>query len=195
MDWLAAAEAGKAAEGGTNGYWQLALILGAIGFVGLFARWRKSRQPPPLPSARELRERDADPDRFRTAADRAIVEILETSRSLNAQVDTKIRVLNRLVKEAEDLTGRLEKLLAEARECSGETPGDGTAGKRPTRISDRRETVAPAANARTELQERIRLLRNDGKSLVEIARATNLSITEVKFAIGSMNGNTEETHG
>lgn len=216
MDWAGAAEA-TGGGGGASGYWQLALILAAIGLLGLFSRWRKSRLPP-LPAAKELREREQDPDRYRNAADKAIVEILETSRSLNAQVDTKIRALNRLVKDAEDVAERLEKLLAEARSAAeGTTPanalrsdGSGTSHRltstsASTRMSTAMSTTGAAASAampavgppgspRTELQERIRLLRKDGKSLTEIAKATNLSTTEVKFAIASMHERAEETH-
>lgn len=181
-----AAEAAEAAKD-TGGYWQLALILGAIGFLGLFARWRKSRMPV-VNTARELRERDEDPNRYRDTADRAIVELLETSRVLNAQVDTKIRVLNRLVKEAEENCSRLEKLLAEAR---GEL-------ERPAakRISSRGEAPAPEAAAAaededtvaeprflSELHERIYRLKVEGRSVAEIAKTTNLSTTEVEFIV------------
>lgn len=193
MDWVGAAEAAGGSAGGASGYWHLALILGAIGLLGLFSRWRKARRVP-LPTARELREREQDPDRYRTAADKAIVEILETSRSLNAQVDTKIRALNRLVKDGEELAARLEKLLAEARGAAEEAPAAGT--NRSAGSSGRLAPPQPAqpGAARTELQERIRLLKKDGKSLTEIAKATNLSTTEVRFAIESMHECAEESH-
>ncbi len=194
MGWLYAAEAAGGGGGAApGGYWQLILILAGIGFLGLFARWRKARRPPPI-DTKAFRERDREPNRYRDAADRAIVELLETSRSLNAQVDTKIRVLNTLIKEAETHTARLEKLLAEARgEAAGPAPGGEKAA------SARRRPDAPgrtraAAAGRTELQERILLLSKEGKSLAEIARATNLSTTEVKFALANMDS-TEETHG
>lgn len=190
MGWLWAAEAGSASEGG--GYWQLIMILAGIGFLGLFARWRKAKTPPPL-DTKALRERDQHPNRYRDAADRAIVELLETSQSLNAQVDTKIRLLNRLVKEAEEHEARLEKLLAEAKgarpaaEAGGEKAPDSQRGA----VSQR--SAVPIG--RTELQERILLLKNEGKSLAEIARATNLSTTEVRFALESMGALGEEAHG
>lgn len=187
MDLVMAAEAADAAKD-TGGYWQLALILAAIGFLGLFARWRKSRMPV-VTTVRELRERDEDPNRYRDTADRAIVELLETSRVLNAQVDTKIRVLNRLVKEAEENCSRLERLLAEAR---GEL-------ERPTskRISSRGAAPAPERAEPTEaeeeatteprflseLHERIYRLKVEGKNVAEIAKTTNLSTTEVEFIV------------
>lgn len=189
MNWATAAE--QAATHGESGYWQLALILAAIGFLGLFARWRKLRTPPPS-TAKELRERDDDPNRYRDAADRAIVELLETSRSLNAQVDVKIRMLNRLVKEAGENCTRLEQLIAQARSVPLEAQ---------TRKFSPRETIAipdpePKRDVASvevkdtgngdpkfvsDLHERIHRLQQAGKSISEIARATNLSTTEVEF--------------
>lgn len=181
--WAAEA-AGRAGEASGGGYWQLALILAGIGFLGLFARWRKARRPV-LPTAKELRERDADPNRYRSAADKALVELLETSRELNARVDTKIRVLNRLVKDAGDCAAALETLLAEARalrdggplppppspRAAEEGAGGEEAGKEPKRafLSD--------------LHERIHRLKTEGRTSQEIAKATNLSTTEVEFIV------------
>ncbi|MCC8190100.1 MAG: hypothetical protein LIP77_05605 [Planctomycetes bacterium] len=167
--------------GGGSGYWQLAMILAAVGFLGVFHRWRK-RRTPALPRARELRERDQEPNRYRDAADKAIVEILETSRSLNAQVDAKIRVLNRLVKEAEDNIARLEAVLARAN-----PPADAP----PAATSDRAaDSPEPAAGRErvflSELHERIHRLSQEGKTDAEIARATSLSTTEVAFALAAM---------
>lgn len=186
MDVLQAAEAG--AKNGGSGYWQLALVLLAIGMLSLLARWRKAKAPPPAPSARELRERDHDPDRYRSAADKAIVEMLEMSRTLNAQVDTKIRMLNRLVKDAEEKSARLERLLARA----GVAIED---GKPPEREAPPSGEPAPSASGRlakaqsgafvSDLQERIFMLHDEGKTVAEIAKATNLSTTEVRFAIDS----------
>lgn len=183
MDLLMAAEA--ASESGGSGYWQLAMILAGIGFLGFFARWRKRRAPKTF-TARELRERDDEPNRYRDAADRAIVELLETSRSLNAQVDTKIRMLNRLVKDAEEASARLEGLLAE---IDRRANGDGSGPSVPVPSAG-----APSGGAETseskrflsDLHERIFRLRDEGKSMAEIAKATNLSIIEVEFAVKNM---------
>ncbi|MCD8350769.1 MAG: hypothetical protein LUC93_09185 [Planctomycetaceae bacterium] len=186
MDYILAAETAEAATRETGGYWQLALILAAIGFLGLFARWRKARTGPPL-TAREMRARDDDPNRYRDAADKAIVELLETSRSLNAEVDGKIRVLNRLVKDAGDKCARLEKLLAQARETeqgtipsttTTMTPDDPPAGSEMDTV-----VLPPQPKFLSDLHERIYRLRQGGKSVAEIAKATNLSTTEVEFIV------------
>ncbi|MDR3078245.1 MAG: hypothetical protein LBV15_05745 [Planctomycetota bacterium] len=185
MDYLGAGEA--AADSVSGGYWQLAMILAAIGLLGLYSRWRRARTPPPVTLA-QLRKIDEDPDRYRAPADKAIVELLETSRSLNAQVDTKIRVLNRLVKEAEEQAGRLEKLLAESRGAApAPVGGSAASGAEPPggRIGVRPEAGAGRSRL-TELQERIRRLHSEGRSLAEIARATALSTTEVGFALDNL---------
>ena len=188
MDAAWAAETAAGTSQGGGGYWQLALVLAGIGFLGLFARWRKARAPA-TPSAREMRDRDDDPNRYRDAADRAIVELLETSRVLNAQVDTKIRVLNRLVKEAEENTARLEALLAEARELQ---EGGLRPGPKPERAAAPSGESSPVAAAEPErkfmsdLHERIHRLRGEGKGVAEIAKATNLSTTEVEFIIKTL---------
>lgn len=182
MDMLMAAE--TAADGASRGgYWQLALVLAAIGFLGLFARWRKARTPPPL-DTKEFRERDQDPNKYRDHADRAIVELLETSRAISAQVDTKIRMLNRLVKEADDRCAKLEKLLGAANDAQ-----DGAAGAAPPpTASGTGEPIRAAAEPvfQTELHERIFLLKKEGKTVAEIAKATNLSTTEVRFALTAL---------
>lgn len=188
MDILLAAEAAGGSGGGA-GYWHLALILMAIGFLGFFARWRKRRRPP-APAARELLERDHEPDRYRSAADKAIVELLETGRELTAQVDNKIRILNRLVKDAEEHSRRLEKLLAEA----GRVDAVAAAAPAPPPPPAPEPEAPPAAPGRTflsELHERIFRLHEEGRTVAEIAKATNLSTTEVVFALKAMG----ESHG
>ncbi len=178
--WAAEA-AGRAGEASGGGYWQLALILAGIGFLGLFARWRKARQPV-LPKTKELRERDANPDRYRSAADKALVELLETSRELNAQVDTKIRILNRLVKDAEDSAAALGAMLAEARALreGGPLPPP------PARQQPPAETPAGGTAFMSDLHERIHRLKQEGKNSQEIAKATNLSTTEVEFIVKTL---------
>ena len=169
-----------------DGSWHLILILAAIGLLALFSRWRASRRPPPV-TLRELRERDGDPDRYRSQADRAIVDLLETSRSLNAQVDMKIRTLNLLIQRAEEQALRLEKILGEMEKRA---PGRGaadTSGRFP----------APAVALRpglTDLQEQVLRLRKAGKSLTEIARSSKLSISEVRFTLESLDRPAEKAY-
>lgn len=190
MDMVVAAEAAGNAASDGGGYWQLALVLAAIGFLGLFARWRKARTPPPV-TAKEFRERDHEPNKYRDHADRAIVELLETSRTINAQVDTKIRLLNRLVKDAEEQSARLEKLL-------GLAGGVDAPAAPATAAESGRRVAAPADGPvfQSELHERIFMLKKEGRALAEIAKATNLSTTEVRFALAALgNGENGDDNG
>lgn len=182
MTILQAAEAAGSSSG-TSGYWQLAMVLAAIGLLGVFARWRKAKNGPPPPPARELRERDQEPNRYRDTADRALVDLLETGREISAQIDNKIRVLNRLVKEAEEQTAKLERLLGLAGEY--QPPADSRPPE-PAEAPARPPEPTPGTAFLSELHERIARLREEGKSVAEIAKATNLSTTEVRFAVESM---------
>lgn len=187
MDYLWAAEA--AAERETGGYWQLALILAAIGFLGLFARWRKARQPPPV-VLEELRERDKHPNRYRDNADRALVELVEMGREINAQVDNKIRFLNRLVKDADDRIARLENLLKEAEAAPRGGPPPGLAVAPGADQDSPPPAPAPSTSRRfrSELQARVVQLAEGGKSTSEIAKATGLSILEIQLALKNAEG-------
>ncbi len=53
-----------------------------------------------------------NPSGLRDGADEILVELAEMSREINAQVDTKIRVLNKLIRDAEKVVQRYEELQA-----------------------------------------------------------------------------------
>lgn len=181
-----------ASSGGSNGYLNLALILGAIGALGLFSRWRKSKRPP-VPTLKELREREVNAGAYRDAADKALVDLIETGREINAQVDTKIRFLNKLVKDAETQIRRLEEILAKANGKESQPPPQEAvpppaAARGSTRVSRESagKTAGDASLPRTELHERIAALRAEGKNHAEIARAANLSLVEVQLALSQI---------
>ena len=180
MEQLLAAEA-AGTPGGSDGYWRLALVLAAIGIVTLFARWRKARQPPPV-FTKELLERDQDPNRYRDAADRALVELVEVGREINAQVDSKIRFLNRLVKDADERIARLEKILGEADAAQGTTPVLSVKNAQSSG-SEERQTNSVSRKFRSDLQARIVSLSEEGNSFTDIAKATGLSILEIQLAL------------
>ncbi len=187
MGFAFAAEAAQ--NSGGDGYWQLAMMVAAIGLLGLFARYRRARAAanPPV-NAKEMRERAADPDRYRSASDQALAALLETASQLTAEVNTKARVLNSLIKQAEEKSARLEELLNRAEQAvavglpegavSIPSSEGGAAGSGRFTAA---EPVFPSG-----LHERISLLAAEGKTVAEIAKATNLSIIEVRFALQSM---------
>lgn len=173
MEQIFAAEAANAASNAQSGFWQLAMVLMGIGLLGIFTRWRKSRPGPVVRSAKEWRALDDDPDQYRSEKDKALVDLLETTREITAQVDTKVRLLNSLIREAENKITRLEKLLAVAAPAQT-MPVE----QQPARTSARQKT-----STMTGLQQRIMQMHAAGKTLEETASELGLSVTEVKLAI------------
>ena len=197
-----------AASGDGSGWWRVGLILGAIVMLTLYGRWRRARQPP-SPTAKELRDRDNDPNRYRDTADRALVELLEASREITAQLDTKIRFVNRLVREADARSDRLESQLAEAKAAidglekrrgaagvsvpgaGGERPETGSAAQKPSEP----DKTSASKRFRSALQARIVALRDEGKDVSGIAKATGLSILEIQLALEHADSDPEQAAG
>ncbi|MDR1612071.1 MAG: hypothetical protein LBT97_04725 [Planctomycetota bacterium] len=184
---LAAEPVAEAAAAG--GYWRLALVLAGIGVLGLIARRRKARQPPPL-DVKEFRARDREPDRYRDASDQALVELIETGREINAGVDNKIRMLNRLVKDAGQLVARLEALMRDAERriarlealTAAENGGIAPPAPRPAGNAEAAE-AGDGRRFRSNLQARVVALRDEGKTAAEITAATGLSTIEIQLAL------------
>jgi hypothetical protein len=180
---ILAAEAGGSAMGG-DGYWRLALIIAAIGILGLYARWRQRRHTTPV-DVKELRERDLNPNRYRDATDKALVELVEISRDINAQTDTKIRYLNKIIKDADQRISRLEELLATAKVATEAKREDN-----PTTTSGRTRkgtsSYSQRNGFRSEIQARIASLRDSGKNQAEIAKVTGLSSLEIQLALDQL---------
>lgn len=126
----------------------------------------------------DIRERAANAGRIRSTADQALVDLLETSREISAQIDTKIRILNKLVRDADAKCKRLEKLLGMP-EDSVSPPRVGTAAEEQPHEGAR----SRSGRLVTNMQSRIANLANEGRSLAEIAHITHLSPQEVKLAL------------
>ena len=167
MDWVWAAEAGGGSGGvdPSSGVWRLVWV--ALGImVIVFVTRRQKRLSEQRAAARTSRLLADDGENARRAADQALVSLADMSREINAQIDTKIRFLNRLVKEADERIDRLEALVR----------------------SDRPAEAAPSSASSTGLHARVRELRDAGKSPAEIARATGLSLLEVSVALRQLEG-------
>lgn len=186
MDWAWGAEQAVADSGQQDGFWRLAVILGAIGVMALLARWRQRRNKDlPPRKAVDQRERFEREERMRNAADQALVELVETGREISAQVDVKIRMLNRLVKDAERLSERLEKLLFDASQKLSEQAQREEPAPETTRKSSR---VDAGLTERSAKATRIVELHGQGKSIPQIARETGLSQVEVRMVIRHSGG-------
>ena len=157
MDLAWAADAAGGSDGGGSTWSLVWIALGVVMIV--FITRRQTRLADQRAAARNAPRPIADDgENARRAVDQALVNLADMSREISAQIDTKIRLLNRLVKDADDCIRRLEALLNH--------------GERPA------EAASP-----TGLHARVRELRDVGKTPAEIARATGLSLLEVNVAL------------
>lgn len=193
MDGAPLAETGA----GGLGMAQLALLILVVLVAvasPILVRIARRRKEKELASPAE--ERDAA-RRVRLAADKAMVELLEAGREITAQVDTKIRVLNKLVKDARDQADRLERLTGvsttpgESDASGGASPAETDAGERSVpAVSAGNDngkggsaSATRSARRRTRIQERISSLHRQGCDAAQIARITHLSVAEINLAL------------
>lgn len=188
-----------AAEGGTYDF-RLLLLLALIVLLAVLSPILvRRRNKPEAPRLGDIRKMEDDIKSVRGAADQALVDLLETSREISAQIDTKIRVLNKLVKDADDRCRKLEKLvkLADGEDVDmDETTVMDVKVVAPS--ADRDEKEAPAVPVMEDISKpkrtqsgrwaskihaRIEDLDGQGKTPAEIARATNLSLQEVNLVL------------
>ncbi|MCX7935177.1 MAG: hypothetical protein N3A66_07970 [Planctomycetota bacterium] len=164
------------AETGESDNWLWALTV-ALALFLIFRLWPRTR--PAVPSDPEG-EADAAL-RIRRAADKALVELAEVGREISGRIDTKVRILNRLSKEAEAQIKRLEDLLrAAGREVPplvGEDTTSATSSRRVAAVVDETDKAAK------ELHERVLQLSREGKTPAEIARLTRLAIQEIDLVL------------
>ena len=162
------------AESGSSGDWLLALTI-ALALFFIFRLWPRRRLAPSEPAG----EADAAM-RIRQAADKALVELAEVGREVSGRIDTKVRILNRLTKEAEAQIKRLEQLLQAAGRA---VPPAGEEAKSSSASAPRAAAVDDTHGAARELHERVLQLSREGKTPAEIARLTRLAIQEIDLVL------------
>ncbi|MHC4887236.1 MAG: hypothetical protein ACYTGH_19325 [Planctomycetota bacterium] len=82
----------------------------AFGIQRAMRRKRERQRPAePKPVRKQWEERNQQMDAQRSA-DAILVELVETSREISARMDTKIRILNTLIRNAERCIERMEEL-------------------------------------------------------------------------------------
>ena len=91
--------------------WSQILAFGAVILIMAFMpriikRIRRERNALALQEMKSIHNRP----NVRSKADEILVELAEMSREINAQIDTKIRILNKLVRDAEKAIKRYEEL-------------------------------------------------------------------------------------
>lgn len=117
---ILAAEATETPSGGMD--WRIGLLFVAVvGMVIVVPRLlRKSREERLRLEKRYHDELNGNTTGIRHAADQILIQVVETGREINGVLDTKIRVLNKLIKDAEEAARRLEALTAAAALPPGE---------------------------------------------------------------------------
>lgn len=143
----------------------------------------------------------------RSAADKILMQVVETGREINGVLDTKIRVLNKLIKDADDAARRLEAIAGNAPLHPSERL---RASREPltkheitlpsttaeTIIEERQSPAEPedtgSGRWKADIRGRIRSYAQEGRTVDEIARLTRLSKAEVNLMLEllrSENGN------
>lgn len=126
------------------------------------------------------RRQDSAEGELRHSMDRLLVELQEASREINATIDTKTAVLNKLIADADKRIEALkaaETAPAPARCESAPEPPPTAAPRRPEPVE--RDEV----RRRSVLEHEIHRLADAGKTELEIARLTGLPRGEVELVL------------
>lgn len=119
--------------------------------------------------------------RGRQSVERLAVDLEETARSVSALLDTKIRVLDKLIRDADERIARLEKL--EGHQAGAPTPAAATA-QTPPPADHAPETRAPEPeHGQLSHHAHIYSLADQGLSVQEIAEATGHPCGEVELVL------------
>ncbi len=129
--------------------WEQIIALGLVILImALMPRIIKTlRRERKSMTAEQIKSLRSGPN-IKNKADEILVELAEMSREINAQVDTKIRVLNKLIRDAEKVVKRYEELSARQEQGKLEPERkELSAGSEPPAKRDQAEIVLPVADA------------------------------------------------
>ncbi|MHC4871058.1 MAG: hypothetical protein ACYTFY_04365 [Planctomycetota bacterium] len=173
------------AAAGSSGMFYLAVavvvIIMAIIVPYLLKRSRQSTKAGFVPVREQWQKRE-NASRMRDSADRILVELVETSREISARMDTKIRILNTLVKDAERCITRLEDLHDIPHSVKESAGGDTASAASETLPQEEGEAEHVQDNAQDPIEE---VIPQDLQSLpqgppVDISEDKSY-VTEEKF--------------
>ncbi len=173
------------------------VVVVLIAVLGPVVARRKRLQAPGLQDVRRME----DELRGKRMTEEALVKLVETSREISAQIDTKIRVLNKLVKDADDRSRRLEQILGlmvpapdgstrpetVLTESSASTPAGGEEAGEVASPADRKDRTESGRWV-SDLHRRIMALHEEGRSPSDIAREMRLSVQEVNLVLHMVSG-------
>jgi len=180
------------AEGAGGTWWPLALFLAGLFLVMVLPRLVARRSRPPD----DPMEKHATHEELRQSMDRLLVELQETAREINATIDTKVIVLNKLIEQADERIETLKGLERGGEHASRDAevpPGCESENK----ASGEEELSGERAKRRLELEREICRLADEGKTDLEIARLTGTPRGEVELVLGlrSLPGEDTATEG
>jgi hypothetical protein len=158
----------------------LALIVGLLIIVLLIPRALKKK--PADSGATSSRPADAASIRTREQIDDMIVKLDDIGREVYAKLDTKIRILNRLIEEADEKIRKLEALGAPA------APAPETKAKPAETKPDKPATGTASAPANPSAPEKgkyatVYALADAGQNVISIARQTGLQPGEIELLL------------
>ncbi|GHS92785.1 hypothetical protein FACS1894139_16120 [Planctomycetales bacterium] len=196
--FLLAAETAEVTAAATGFDWRFGLVcFGVVMMLVILPRLTRRNF-----NARRQREKKIQREmdnslEVKRGADRIMLDLAEASREINAQIDTKIRMLNRLIREAEEVSQKLERAMSEPAPLAPVAPlAPPTVNPEPVgqdyaqRIIKEfaAAAVPPPVNhksdsVRMSARRRVATLHRDGAEASEIARRLQISLAEVNLII------------
>ena len=154
-----------AANGTDNpGMFLVIVVIAALVAVMILPRMlRRRRKASPVPEYRPNTGTSAV-----KAAEEVSVQLYEVGREMQAQLATKMKMLDALLEEADD---RIAKLRA----LTGERPAEGP-GERPRSAAVDRAPISPR-------HARVYALADEGLAALEISRRTGIQVGEVNLIL------------
>jgi hypothetical protein len=159
------------AEGAFDGLWMLGVFLAGATLVIYLLRRQAARAKTSSPAPRA----SSSASDLHRSMDRLLVELQETSREINATIDTKMIVLNKLIEDTDRKIAELKALQPSREKAPAPAPA--------ARPAPPEQPLGEEARKRRELEREICRLADDGKTELEIARRTNTPRGEVELVL------------
>ena len=137
----------------------LMLLAGIIILITAFLRIPRVRRQKMEARKRALPDASGGAGLKRTM-DELVVSLHEMSRELNAQLDTKMRAIDTLLRKSEEVTTRLEAALAEAERPNGQSGANAARYDDIYRMADQGMTATEIARAKGLQPGEIELILN-----------------------------------
>jgi FtsZ-interacting cell division protein ZipA len=170
----------QAAETAKNPASSIMIVVGIIVLIIVVFSMRKRGRPAGMVETTETSSMNSRESlQVRRELDSILVRIQEVSREAIGRMDSKMRMLEQLIKEADEATARLKQATLDANLNLIPAAPDPS----PTESAPEPEPETPATPL-NPLHQRVYELADDGKDIVEICRDTELDRGEVQLILG-----------